>query len=202
VKYIPEAVFEARAGELWRSYGLEPGFDIEDLVDRLGLSLLWEAVPDPDGGVVFGMLDPNNGRIVLNELHIAELESNPGLLRYTIGHELGHWLFHAEAARSGTLSLFQDGRIWCRDGSRDPAERQAEMFSARLLMPRDMLKPAFPEAGWRGWRDVYALAETFAVSATAMIIRLEELGWAHRDQSGEPRRGPATSPGQTQLLSP
>jgi Zn-dependent peptidase ImmA (M78 family) len=202
VKYIPEAVFEARAGELWRTYGLKPGFDIEDLVDRLGLSLLWEAVPDTDGGIVFGMLDPNNGRIVLNELYLAELESNPGLLRYTIGHELGHWFFHAEAARSGTLSLFQDGRIWCRDGSRDPAERQAEMFSARLLMPRDLLKHAFPEAGWRGWRDVYGLAETFVVSATAMIIRLEELGWTHRDESGQPRRGPAPAPGQAQLFSP
>ena len=199
--YIPEAVFEARAGELWRTYKLEPGFDIEALADRLGLGLLWEAVPDSDGGAVLGMLDPNKGRIILNELRLAELEANPGLRRYTIGHELGHWLFHAQAARSGSLSLFHDGRIWCRDGSQDPAERQAEMFSARLLMPRDVLKRALPDGGCQGWRDVYSMAETFVVSPTAMIIRLEELGWSHRDESGNPQRGPAPVPGQAQLFS-
>lgn len=201
MKYISEAVFEARAGELWRTYRLEPGFDIEDLADRLGLSLLWEPVPDTDAGTVFGMLDPNTARIILNELHVDDLETNAGLRRYTVGHELGHWLFHAEAARSGTLSLLQNGRIWCRNGSKDPAERQAEMFSARLLMPRDLMKHALPGGVWKGWPTVYALADTFVVSATAMIIRLEELGWAHRGESGEPRSGRATSPGQSQLFA-
>ena len=199
--YIPEAVFEARAGELWQSHKLKPGFDIEALADQLGLSLLWEAVPDSDAGAVLGMLDPNNGRIILNELHLTELEANPGLRRYTIGHELGHWLFHAQAARAGALSLFHDGRIWCRDGSHDPVERQAEMFSARLLMPRDIVKRALPDGGCHGWRDVYSMAETFVVSPTAMIIRLEELGWAHRDEAGNPQRGPAPIPGQAPLFS-
>lgn len=200
--YIPEAVFEARAGELLRTYKLEPGFDIEALADDLGLGLLWDSVPDTEAGAVLGMLEPNDRRIILNELHLAELEANPGLRRYTIGHELGHWLFHAEAARTGALSLFHDGRIWCRTGSRDPVERQAEMFSARLLMPRDVLKRALPDPGWQGWRAVYGMAETFVVSPTAMIIRLEELGWAHRDESGNPRPGTAPAPGQAQLFLP
>jgi hypothetical protein len=200
VKFIPDAVFEARAGELWQKYQLKPGFDVEELVDRLGLGLLWEAVPDPDDGRVLGMLDPSNARVILNELHFDDFEENPGLCRYTLGHEIGHWLFHADAARSGTLSLFEGGRIWCRNGSKDPAERQAEMFSARLLMPRDLLREALPNGDWRGWPTVYTLAETFVVSATAMIIRLEELRWAHRDDSGNPRSGSAAAPGQTELF--
>lgn len=199
--YIPNAVFEARVAELWQKHALAPAFDVEDLADRLGLGLLWEELPDEEGAVVLGLLDPNLARIVLNERHLAELEANGGRLRrFTIGHELGHWLFHADAARSGTLSLMEGGRVWCRGGSKDPAERQAEMFSARLHMPRDRLREAVPKTSWCGWRPVYRLADTFAVSATAMVIRLEELGWAHRDESGQPVSGPEPVPGQAQLF--
>lgn len=199
--YIPEAVFEARAAELWQRHELEPAFDVEDLADRLGLGLLWEALPDGEGAIVLGQLDPNDARIVLNERHFAELEASGGRLRrFTLGHEIGHWLFHAGAARSGTLSLLAGGRIWCRGGSKDPAERQAEMFSARLLMPKDQLRDAVPKTAWRGWRPVYGLAETFAVSPTAMMIRLEELQWAHRGESGDPGSGPAPVPGQARLF--
>lgn len=199
--YIPEAVFEARASELWQRYGLEPAFDVEELADRLGLGLLWEVVPDKDGSVVLGLLDPNEARIILNEKHLVELEANGGRLRrYTGGHEIGHWVFHADAARSGTLSLLEGDRVWCRTGSKDPAERQAEMFSARLLVPKDRLREAVPKTSWHGWRPVYTLADRFAVSPTAMVIRLEELRWAHRDESGEPVSGPAPLPGQAQLF--
>jgi IrrE N-terminal-like domain len=201
VRYIPEAVFEARATELWQQHGLEPAFDVEDLADRLGLGVLWEEVPDVEGAIVLGQLDPNEARIVLNEGHLADLEANGGRLRrYTIGHEIGHWLFHADAARSGTLSLVSGGRVWCRGGSKDPAERQAEMFSARLLMPKERLRDAVPKTSWRGWRPVYVLAETFAVSPTAMMIRLDELRWAHRDELGDPVSGSAPVPGQAELF--
>lgn len=199
--YIPEAIFEARVAELWQKHGLEPAFDVEDLADHLGLGLLWEEVPDEEGAIVLGQLDPNEARIVLNERHLADLEANGGSLRrYTLGHEIGHWLFHADAARSGTLSLMEGGRVWCRSGSKDSAERQAEMFAARLLMPKDRLRDAVPKTSWRGWRPVYVLAETFAVSPTAMMIRLDEVRWAHRDESGAPRSGPAPIPGQVELF--
>ena len=74
------------------------------------------------------------------------------------------------------------------------------MFSARLLVPRDRLGEAVPKTSWHGWRSVYALADTFAVSPTAMVIRLEELRWADRDESGEPVSGPAPLAGQGQLF--
>ena len=42
---------------------------------------------------------------------------------------------------------------------------------------------------------VYELAERFVVTATAMIVRLEELELAHRDTGGVPRSGTDTPPG-------
>lgn len=198
--FIPPARLDARAAELWRTHRLEIGFDADDLVDKLDLGLVWDDVPENGGPVILGLLDPNDRVVVLNQRHLAELEANGGRLRrFTVAHEIGHWLLHADAARSGTLSLLQDGRVWCRTGSRDPVERQADMFAGRLLIPQDLLRAELPGTDWHGWPIVYRLADRFVVSATAMMVRLSELGWAHRDSDDTPMSGRPPVEGQAQL---
>jgi len=199
--FIPEQRIETRAAELWRRHGLVPGFDVERLLDAVGLGLAWEPVDDDGGTLVLGQLIPEEKVVVLNERHVDLLEEKDGRLRrYTIGHEVGHWILHAEDIRSGTLSLFDGKRVWCRDGSQDPAERQAEMFSAALLMPRDRLLAALPESPWSGWPPVYRLADAFVVNVTPMAIRLEKLGWMHRDEEGMPVSGRKVPAGQGSLF--
>ncbi len=201
MSYIAEAQIEARTLELWHRHSLEPGFDIERLLDDLGLGLLWEDVDDTDDGVVLGQLIPEKKLVVLNERHVERLEEKGGRLRrYTVGHEVGHWILHADAMRSGTLSLFDGERIWCRNGSPNPVERQAEMFSASLLIPKDRLLSALPKTPWRGWPALYRLADAFLVNVTPMTIRLERLGWMHRDEHNVPISGPAPAPGQASLF--
>jgi Zn-dependent peptidase ImmA (M78 family) len=199
--FIPPARIEARAAELWRQFGLEPGFDIEALVDDLELSLAWETIDDTaDEGDILGQLIPAQKLIVMNERHLERLEARGrAQLRFTIGHEIGHWIFHAPGG-FGVSDLFDGERTLCRDGSMAPIERQAESFSAALLIHRDALQSALPETSWSGWRPVYGLAEKFAVSATAMQIRLQGLGWAHTDEAGVPRSGPEPPPGQDSLF--
>lgn len=200
MKFIPDKVLESRAAELWRDRSLTIGFDAEALLDRLGLSLLWEQLDDDGGGRILGQLEADFPRVILNERHKTDLEANEGALRrFTIGHEIGHWSLHASAIRSGTLNLLQSGRTWCRDGSRDKAELQAEKFSANLLMPRDLLRGELPTGAWSGWNTVYRLAERFVVTPTAMIVRLKELGWAHLDESRTPKAGSEPVEGQGQL---
>jgi uncharacterized protein DUF955 len=202
VTFIPEARIEARAAEQWRTHSLAQGFDVERLLDVLGLGLVWEPVADEGDAMVLGQLIPEQRLVVLNERHFDRLEANGGRLRrYTVGHEIGHWILHAEALRSGTLSMLDGGRIWCRDGSPDPVERQAEIFSAALLMPRHLVRAALPPAPWHGWGPVYRLADAFVVSVTAMKIRLEKLGWMHIDE-GTPVSGPQSAPGQAALFPP
>ena len=201
--FIAEAQIEARTVELWQRHSLERVFDVEQLLDDLGLGLLWEDVDDSDGDPILGQLIPERKLVVLNERHIDRLEEKERrLLRYTVGHEIGHWILHAEAARSGTLSLFDGERILCRTGSRDPIERQAEMFAAALLIPKGQLQAELPEPPWRGWPPVYRLADTFLVNVTPMKIRLERLGWMHCDENNVPVSGPAPVPGQGLLFGP
>ncbi len=75
------------------------------------------------------------------------------------------------------------------------------MFSAALLMPRDQLLAALPKPPWRGWAPVYRLADRFIVNVTPMAIRLEELGWMHRDQNDTPESGPRQTAGQDSLFA-
>jgi len=86
--FISPVQIEARSAEVWQRYNLEPGFDVERLLDDLGLDLLWEEVDDRDGGLVLGQLMPEAKLVVLNERHRGLLEEKEGRLRrYTVGHE-------------------------------------------------------------------------------------------------------------------
>lgn len=190
-RFIPEPKLEAIAADLWRRHALSPGFDVERLTEELGLSLLWDEIEDGDGGAVLGQFIPRQKLVVLNERHIDRLEQNGGRLgRFTLAHEIGHALLHAQHLSDGSLfeGVFDGERTWCRDGAREPVERQAEMFAAALLIPRDELRVCLPDGPWEGWPRVYRLADHFGVNVTPMRIRLERLGWIHL-KDGVPRSG-------------
>jgi hypothetical protein len=185
MSFIPDARLESRASDLWRRHRLEPGFDAEAVLDVLGLNLLWDELPMD----VLGALNPAEAVVILNDLRLADFEENPGWKRFTVAHEIGHWLFHGEAARSGTLPMLEGGRTWCRDGSRDASEIQADRFASYFLMPTDRLQPLLPIGPWLGWPTVYRMSERLRVTPTATMVRLERGGLAHRDGAGTPRSG-------------
>lgn len=198
--FLARQQIEARAAELWRRRGLMVGFDAEALIDDLGLSLLWEGIDEVPGERILGALRPDAGIVVLNENRLSELEESEGLRRFTLGHEVAHWILHATDARAGTLPLDPGGRTWCRSGSPAQTERQAEMFAASLLAPEDQVRTRLAADRRGGWAEVYSLAETFMVTPTAMQIRLEELGLAHRDATGTPVPGRARDEHQGRLF--
>lgn len=201
--FIPEARIEARAAELWQRFSLQPGFDIERLLDDLSLGLSWEQIDDgSEEGDILGQLLPRQNLVLLNERHYERLEAREGAQRrFTIGHEIGHWILHVPGGGLGASALFDGERVLCRDGSRESIERQAEMFAAALLIPREVLANELPRAPWSGWSNVHRLAERFVVSRMAMRIRLERLGWMHLVDDQEPRSGPAPAAGQGSLFA-
>ncbi len=198
MRFIARAQLEARAAELWRRFGLTPNFDAEALLDSLELNLLWDALDDDAGAKVFGALIPWQRVVVLNERHMDLLEAKPGLRRFTIGHEIGHWMLHVDQTDAQLSFLDGTDRVWCRE---HPRERQAEGFAGYLLAPTDLLRREVPAAPWRGWGAVYALSEVFGTTPTAMMVRLEIASWAHRNDDGVPTSGPRRPTGQLSLLA-
>jgi Zn-dependent peptidase ImmA (M78 family) len=120
-----------------------------------------------DMGDCSGLLLPDERLIVLNAAERAFGRHDPPLrrFRFTIAHELGHWICHAqEGARPQPVYCRQADLA--RDADRT-LEREANVFAAELLMPEEAVREAWAEAF-----DVDACAARFDVSPTAMQWRL------------------------------
>jgi Zn-dependent peptidase ImmA (M78 family) len=85
---------------------------------------------------------------------------NPFRNRFTIAHELGHYLMHNPKENAYVMRLGSNRAEW-----------EANWFAAGFLMPRTR----FLEAAARYANDVMALAGEFMVSPQAIEVRLREL---------------------------
>ena len=97
-------------------------------------------------------------------LMVLDGRESPNRQRFTMGHELGHIVFHG--MRTEVLPPYRDVT------SADRLEICCNYFAACLLMPRPWMKRAYAE----GLQSVPDLARLFGVSWEAMHIRLEQLG--------------------------
>lgn len=101
----------------------------------------------------------------IDEIHIREdvyaaLRSGERRARFTVAHEIGHWILHpdvalARNARDGRHDFFED------------SEWQADCFAAEFLMPAQMV------IKWCSTAN--AVSEEFGVSLDAAIIRVQVL---------------------------
>jgi hypothetical protein len=153
---------------------------VEDIADTC-FGLLVRDVDDPtaapgapplaEGQSLSGLLLSSRGEIWVNAL---EAQHWPPRRRFTIGHELGHWVMH----RTGQQSLF------CRTPSIDqtqleiderpplpPREEEANAFAAALLMPAHLIKGRYDDL--RGREDAFEqMCHFFDSSEAAMRRRL------------------------------
>ena len=108
----------------------------------------------------------------------ARLLSDPklyGRFRFTLAHELGHWILHKEFF-VGTNTAAATYGIDAADNS--AIEWQANYLATALLMPAGQVKRSFYHLRMQtgGQADeVSTLASIFEVSKQAMEIRLREL---------------------------
>lgn len=87
--------------------------------------------------------------------------------RFTILHELGHYMLHRNKLQSFTDEVF------FRKENKNDNEYKANEFASKLLMPEDRVRKAIAE----GVRNLGVLAERFEVSSPAMKLRVQELGY-------------------------
>ena len=160
-----------------KDYGLGevPPIPVADIAESLLLLDIVEedevrSVPDAptDAGPLSGLLTTADRTIWIDR---REAVRSPERKRFTIAHEIGHWILHA---RRGELPAFQKacapGDIREEGASTNP-EREANEFANELVMPKQLISRLAPECGF----NLALLAERFEVSVRALEIRLIRL---------------------------
>ncbi|MDI9636216.1 ImmA/IrrE family metallo-endopeptidase [Geitlerinema splendidum] len=100
--------------------------------------------------------------------------------RFTIAHELGHYLLHEQEK----LHVDRRFQIQLRDGNSSKGEREEEkeanLFAAELLMPTSFIQQDLAGVEGLDLEDDAAiadLAKKYGVSTQAMTFRLAYLGY-------------------------
>jgi len=142
----------------------KPPVDIARLAELCGVLVLYGDFPDSLSGLVFAHGD--SAVIGINEQH------SPNRRRFSLGHELGHFLLgHHQDGRGYEDRFHIDAVEGTAPGYDWRAERSANDFAAEILMPRKLISQAVKHT-----EEPAMLAELFEVSELAMGYRLVNLG--------------------------
>lgn len=203
--YISIERMESITERILTDYGFDPygkqvrSVPIEEIVEfHYDLQICWEAIDQLDAdGIVMAAIIPDTKQIVLNETQRDLFDNKIGTYRFTLAHELGHWVLHADGKqylRSGigsagaSTSGFGLNAYYCRSTSQKPAEEiQADLFAGCLLMPRPMIERAVKQLNMTGsiqLPHIYGLADCLEVSISALSVRLKQLRLLHIEEGG------------------
>jgi hypothetical protein len=116
-----------------------------------------------------GMLLPAERLIRINAAEGPRNEPPLRRFRFTIAHELGHWICHALEGADPAVSYCRP--IDLTEAADRALEREANVFAAELLMPEPAVR-----AGWEELGSADGLASRFDVSPSAMNWRLFSFG--------------------------
>ncbi|MHB1100531.1 MAG: ImmA/IrrE family metallo-endopeptidase [Alphaproteobacteria bacterium] len=91
--------------------------------------------------------------------------------RFSIAHELGHWLHHR-----GRMLICRPDDIGSQKPGRPDIERVADDYAANLLLPTYLFLPMLQKHKQLNFGLIRDMADQFDVSATATAIRSVEAG--------------------------
>jgi Zn-dependent peptidase ImmA (M78 family) len=145
-----------------------------------GISLLYEELSEEPGTMILGALFPHRKQIVINTKHADLMDRVIGPERFTLAHELAHWIYDADDPDQLALDLEHDGsEHFCRDlnapGLTDVQrirEQNANKLAACVLLPEQLVR----DADLNDVLDDFSgTARAWGVSGECLRIRLETL---------------------------
>ena len=161
-----------KANSLLNASGIKDApVDLDKIAEILGFQIIPYPFPDQRNGMI--IVEGNIKAIGVNQSH------PPSRQRYTIAHEIGHFVngheYYAPTTERKEI-LFYDHSF--------QQEREADAFAAELLMPKHFLEKDLSEIGF----DIPKLIEKYKVSEQAMRIRLVSLKLVEKYAVSKPLR--------------
>lgn len=146
--------------------------DIVNLCNKNGITVFEEYLPTHVSGFIIiqsQILKKYN----TNKLIVVNLLDAPSRRRFTIAHELGHYVLH----RQHDVEMYAH-----RDaGQNNSIEREANIFASNVLMPKYLVQKELDNISFDYWESsydaflIYKISNAFAVSEAAARVRLNEL---------------------------
>ena len=164
----PGTPTRARTSSATRYLATYGGDEIPVPVESIAEDLLGLRIEEDDLGECSGMLIPAGAADLVNASEAMSGDTPTRRHRFTIAHELGHWICHAHGAEARADLLSLAGRL---AGHRPHARARGERLRRRAADARGR--------GARGVgriRDRDELASRFGVSALAAQWRLYSFG--------------------------
>ncbi|MDO8453025.1 MAG: ImmA/IrrE family metallo-endopeptidase [Sulfurimonas sp.] len=148
--------------------------NIDNLIKFLNIQI--EVKPDFTKMKVLGSISIKNNKPIIWVNKIAnQMEERR---RFTLAHELGHFMLHIAPLSSWDNKTFEDPEIgFNRDDKWDYQEMEANNFAAQLLIPEDALNVEYQKIhNLDTATKIDKLSKIFNVSKIAMKYRLESVG--------------------------
>lgn len=179
---------------------------IEDIIDiDYGLEVKWGDLDHVSAEPVMAALYPRSRKIVLNSSFKDLFKEKYGTMMFSLAHEFGHWILHAEDKMSLQNTLFENDVFYCRSNVRKSRiEYQADLFAGCLLMPVEIITPLIQDM-WNNaklitWEQLYRIASEFQVSISALTTRLNQLNLVYIDSDSNIHQSREEAVGQQVLF--
>jgi Zn-dependent peptidase ImmA (M78 family) len=164
---------ESLVQELLATYRIKDApVPVEKIAKAKGARIFYQSLEDDVSGFIYR--DHSQTVIGVNTHH-APVRQN-----FTTAHELGHLLLHDQEQ----LHIDRGFRVRLRDDvssqGTDEAEREANLFAATLLMPKEFIKADLANEEYVDLLDsgfLRDLAGKYGVSTQALVNRLKNLGY-------------------------
>lgn len=133
--------------------------DVHGIAKDLGINVLYAQLGDNISGAIKKdeMFGGSSGYLILvNQAH------HPNRQRFTIAHELAHYILHKDFIGDGV----KDDALY-RGGLSNVFEKQADKLAADILMPRRLVKELIDKS-----QNVEIAAQQLQVSKQALEIFL------------------------------
>jgi Zn-dependent peptidase ImmA (M78 family) len=165
---------EKRAISVINDFAIKkPPVPIIKIAKKLGLKVLEYNLGNDASGVL--VIENNKGTIAYNPKDSSVRQ------RFTIAHELGHYLLHHN---NSEVFVDKDFLIKFRNNTNSYTpteiahEQEANAFAAALLMPKKFIEEEMAKKEFASFSEIEfieKLAAKFEVSTTAMTFRLTNL---------------------------
>lgn len=123
------------AKKILTTFGVDsPPIPLTDIVSSYGLNIEYaDFTSISKGNEIAGFIDFDARKIYINK------DDSPNRQRFTIAHELGHYLLHKDYVKDESKYNVLLRRP-LKNLDYTPEEQEANCFAAELLVPKDLLK--------------------------------------------------------------